>query len=643
MSGYRYFISAILITLLLFSPSSAYVKDIDAVTFKRGVSQYRNGSYYSAIDYFEKLLRNERSPYFNKALLMLSKVYLNIGRKTGRVKFLWRSLSYLQLYFSSSGKADWDYYQTKAKIFESLKFYERALTLYRISFLKAKSREQRIATTMGILRNAVFLKRYDIIDTYFILISTQKLNPLEEKEVRFIKGLILFFKGNYTEASKYFLPTYRQFESYLLENPEYYLLVAENLYRTGNYNLSEQLFRRIVSLTNDRYAIRKALLRLGDIEVRRGNTKLAVTYYYSIVSDYPKSDEAIIAKLKCISLMDDPRISYELSKTGVDAFKDPIKYVASTLVGYRSSYIGIFALADFGKLVLKLQSPELFDRLSWEISLIFPQQVKFEQREFLRQSWEPYILNIPYKRVCQLYRANPELFHKVFGLDVLISISKTLKRCGERKLRLKLLKFIVSNWKTDENRLLLAQALFEVKDFSGSLNVLGRVKRKDCRYYKLFGKDLLMLNAPIGWLVPKLSKSCSSNDPEFRALTILHMIKRNRVEKAYNLLSEELLSFYGKSATVKLALNRLSESLMMNGDYRKALKVLLPLSGKDEKNCYLNSLLLISLTRVDKMEEAEKVYGRLKGCRDSLSRVAATVYSSELIAGRKIGTLGKTQ
>jgi outer membrane protein assembly factor BamD (BamD/ComL family) len=75
------FFAIVLIALSLYIPSNAYVKDIDAKNFQRGVNQFRTGSYYTAIDYFNKLLKNPNSPYFSKALLMLSKVYLKIGRK----------------------------------------------------------------------------------------------------------------------------------------------------------------------------------------------------------------------------------------------------------------------------------------------------------------------------------------------------------------------------------------------------------------------------------------------------------------------------------------------------------------------------------------------------------------------------------
>jgi len=637
------FFAIVLIALSLYIPSNAYVKDIDAKNFQRGVNQFRTGSYYTAIDYFNRLLKNPNSPYFSKTLLMLSKVYLKIGRKTGEKKFLWRSLNYLQLYFLSRTRLDWDYYFTKAQVFESLKFYGRALNLYRISFLKSKSDEMKIKTTIGILRTAVFLRKKYLLDTYFILISTEKLKPEEEREIQFIKGLILFHDGKYKEATRYFLKTYRQYESYLLDNPEYYFLVAENLYRAGNLKLSEQLFRRIISLTKDKLAIRKALLRLGDIELAKGNEKLAVTYYYSVIYDYKNSDEAIIARLKCIALLDNPVIRYRLSKTDEEAFKTPVKYIANTLVIYRDSYIGLFALADLGKLVFKLKSKPLFDRLSWELSLIFPEQIKFEQKEFISNLWTPFIEKTSYQRICQIYRANPGFFEKVFNRDILISISKKLQQCGERKLRLKLLKFIANKWKGDRDKLLLAQALFEMKDFEASLSVLSKIEKlRNCNYYKLFCKNLLFSGKSVESLTLALSKACTGEDPEVLALKILDLLNRSETEKALQIskgFKEKLIEAYIKSATVKLAMNKLLEELLIKGDYEESLDFLIPLSKTLNRNCFINSMTIISLVRTDKMEAASEKVKLIEGCRDSLSKVASIIYNDELTFRRSSGNL----
>ncbi len=649
MSGFRLvskLLAVVVISAFLSVSSKAYVKDIDAKTFERGVEQFKVGSYYSAIDYFSKLTANPESPYFNRALLMLSKVYLKIGKKTGEKKFLWRSLSYLQLYFLSRGKGDWEYYFTKANIFESLKFYERALNLYRISFLKTNSDEKKIKTTIGIIRTSVFLRKNQIFKTYLILISTSKLQPEEEKEVQFIKGLALFHEGKYKKAIRYFMKTYRQYESYLLDNPEYYFLVAENLYRAGNLKLSEQLFRRIISLTRDKSTIRKALLRLGDIELNKGNEKLATTYYYSVISDYKGSDEAIVARLKCISLLDNPIVRYRLSKTEEEAFKDPVKYIAKTLVIYRDTYIGLFALADLGKLVFELKSKPLFDRLSWELSLIFPEQIKFEQREFISRLWAPFIEKTSHSRICQLYRANPGFFEKVFDRDILISISKKLKQCGERKLRLKLLKFIVNKWKDEESKLMLAQALFEVKDFNSSLSILSNIKKlRNCFYYKLLCKNLIFSGKRTDNVIPDLSRACGDNDTEVIALNILKLVNNRETDTAFKLsrkFKESLINAYRENPTVKVALNKLIERLILESRYTDSLAFLNPLT-ETTNNCLLNSLSVIALTRTDKMEAAGRKVQLIENCKDSISKVASIIYNSERILRRKDGYMESSE
>ena len=390
--------------LSLFLAASAYGKveiDRDGKLFERGVRQYRIGSYSTALNYFLELLRPD-SKYYKEALLMLAKTYYAIGKKTGMKRYLWQALNYLQLYFIEVGQRElpWDYYYTKARIYESLSFYEQALAVYRVAFLRAKTQEEKIKTTIGIIRTAVWSRRPDLVDEYLILVSSEKLSPEEEKELTFVKGLALFSEGKYREALPYFFNLYKKFEEYLIDNPDYYLLVAEDVYRIGRLTLAEQLFRRIASLTRDKEVVRKATLRLGDIELRRKNYKLSFVYYYSVIRDYPDSTEATVARLKVIPMMEIPEVKYRALLTKEEAFKEPIKYIASILVNYRTTYVGVYALADLGYLVFKLGSPEEpFRRLTWEVSLVFPEEVKFEQREFLRYLWEPYLLKLPQRRV----------------------------------------------------------------------------------------------------------------------------------------------------------------------------------------------------------------------------------------------------
>ncbi len=614
--------------------------DKEKVLFQKGLKQYRIGSYSTALEYFLKALK-PNSPFYRKSLLMLAKTYYAIGRKTGNKKYLWQALNYIQLYFMTFKENEalpWEYYYTKAKIYEALKFYEQALTLYRVAFLAAKTEEQKIETTIGIIRTAVWIRRPDMADEYYIIVSTSNfITPQEDKELEFVRGLMLFSKGRYKEALPFFFKVYRQYENYLIDNPEYYYYVAENVYRTGNLKFAEQLFRRILSLTKDHSIIRKAILRLGDIELRRGNRKLAFVYYYSVIRDYPKTQEAHVARLKIIPMMKHPEIKYRTELTKDKAFKDPVKYVAQILVNYRTTYVGVYALADLGYLVFKLGAPDVvFKRLTWEVSLVFPQQVKYEQREFFRFLWSPYLLSLPAKKMCELYRSNPEFFQEIFSRQVLLKIVSDLKMCDMRKLRINLLNFMIRKWNTDEDIILMARALFEDKEFKDALKFLSKVKDKNrCDYWKLLYEiNMFLPGRDVNGIEP-LKSACSESDVEVKAIEVYYFSEKGKINDAFNLLKGDkaLIKRYRNSMIVRAAIDKFLDSALLKEGYSFSYSLSKWLLEGSEKDCYTYSYFVISAVRLGKLEDAEKVVPTLKLCKDDFSKLAALIYDDAKMQG----------
>jgi len=629
----------VLFLFLFISTNSfgGYEVDKDWKIYQKGLRQYRIGSYSTALNYFLELLR-PGSKYYKDALLMLSKTYYAIGKKTGVKKYLWQALNYLQLYFIEveKGELPWDYYYTKARIYEALSFYEQALAVYRVAFLKARNKEEKIKTTVGIIRTALWVRRPDIVEEYFILISTERnLTKEEEKEITFIKGLALFSQGKYQEAFPYFFRLYKEYEDYLIDNPSYYLLVAENIYRLGKYTVAEHLFRRIISFTKDKEVIRRAILRLGDIEVKRGNDKLAFVYYYSVIRDYPDSLEAVVARLKIIPMMEKPEIKYRALLTKDKAFKDPIKYIANVLVNFRTTYAGIYALADLGYLVFKLDSPEMpFKRLTWEVSLIFPEEVKYEQREFIRYLWEPYLLRLPSDRGCSLYRSNPRFFQELFGRKVLLKFALDLKHCNMRRLRIGLLSFILKKWKDDDSKIMMARALFESKDFDEALKVLKSVKNKNrCDYLILKSELGIFLSLDLESF-KKLITKCKKDNLEVPSIAIYYLSEIGKIDLAFKEFvsyKKALVSRYEKELVVKAALNRLVEKSILEDKYRIAYEVSKTLYERGYRNCLIGSYLLISAVRLGKLSEAKEVYTAIDGCIDSMASLSKTVYQDTLL------------
>ena len=615
---------------------------LEAFIFKNALRDYSLGSYYEALDEFLQILKNPKSPFYKKSLLMLGKVYLQIAKRTGIKKYLWTADSYLNLYASKESELGWDYYYTKARVYETLEFYEKALAHYKRSLQKTENEEEQINSIIGILRVAVWLKKLDLVTKYTIVLNMTHLKKEQKKEVDFLKGMQLFVDEKYKEAFKYFLKTYREFESYLIDNPNYYYLVAETAYRKGDIKLAEQLFRRILNLIKNREVLKKVLLRMGDIGLKKGDIKTAVNYYYQLVSKYPKSKEAIVAKLKLISLM---YRDEKFKKMFADFFEENefIKnseiFVVKTLVKNRTNYIGRYALANFGVITFKLNSDKLYERLSWELSLISSDRMDYEQKEYIRDLWSSYLLVLEPKRVCQLYLSNEKFFKNVFYQNVLIKIAQSLKKCKKESKRLALLKFILDKWNTDQNRFLLAEALYDSEDYENSMKVLDKIKKRDCRYYKFYGKNCLMSDKSDKkclYMMRKSKEICKVTDFEAVILSKYSDILTNK-EVPFDFLkrySEKIAKNFEKNVIVQKFVKKYSEKLIENSNYRYLIKILEPIAQNLKNSCYINSLLAISYIRTGKMQYARDLIENIKKCDDLWAKIAINIYEAEKLGLR---------
>lgn len=610
--------------------------DLEKFIYKNALKDYSLGSYYEALDEFLQIVKNPKSPYYAKSLLMLSKVYLQIAKRTGIKKYLWTSLYYLNFYIPKAKKLDWDYYYTRGNIFETLGFYEKALADYKISLQKAPKNKE-IDSIIAILRVAAWLKKLDLVTKYEILVNMAQLEKNQKKELEFIKGMQLFMEEKYNEAFKYMLKTYREFESYLIDNPSYYYMVAESAYRKGDIQFAKQLFRRILNLIKNREVLKKSLLRMGDILLKQADINNALNYYYQLISTYPKSKEATVAKLKLISLIyRDEKLKKTLKKffPNQKFLEDPSGFVVTTLVKNRTNYIGRYALGNFGVIVFKLNSEKLYKRLEWELSLLSSNRMDYEQKEYINDLWSSYLLVLDSKKLCELYLSNENFFKKIFSQNVLIKISDSLKKCKKTTERLKLLKFILNKWRTDNNRFLFAKALFESGDYKNSVKVLETIKNKDCKYYKLYAKNCIMMNNKGDNCIKIMEKSlnmCGLNDFEAVILSkYADLLKDRDIEFQFiNRFSKKIAKDFKKDIIIRKFIEKYSQKLLEESKYEKLIKILEPISQNLKNSCYINSILAISYVRIGKMKYANSLIENLSKCNDSWSKTAKIIYESQ--------------
>ena len=565
-------------------------------------------------------------------MYLLAKIYIKIGRKTGIKKYFYTALSLLNLYAGVAKKLNWDYYYTKAYLFEVWGFYERAMNFYKFALYNAKNQKQEIKTLIGIIRTAVWLKKLDTVSAFAIRISIQQLLKQNTDEVQFLNGLILFEKGKYKEASKYLLKTYKYYETYLIDNPQFYYIVAENMYRIGKYKFAKQLFRKIIGTTQDLEIIRKAILRLGDIDVKQKDLISAFNHYYYLAQDYNNTKEAIIAKLKILSLKDKEPIKEKLAKIEDEDLKNPIKFVYQTLISNRNTPLGRYALGNFGQLILKYNSDFLIKKLSWELSVLETDRLSYEEKEYIRDLWKEKLINIEPKYLCELFKSNPRFFEVVFDENTLLKLAKKLGKCN-LDYRIHLYRFLAQKYKKDIYKLKLAESLFNKQKYKEALKVLKTIKKKNCQFYTVLSKVYIFSGKSLANLKKRLIRC---KNPESQIVVSYIQIDKN-LDDSIN-IAKENIKFLAKNYEEDIFIEKFIEKLITKtfekNKYQQVLNILKTLSEKYKEDCNINSWYIIAMIRANKEKLPD--INVIKNCSNNWSKVANEIYQDyQLTRGMK--------
>ncbi len=630
----------LLLVVILFSFSTAaqkntYTKEDYKKLYEEALRYYKIKSYYSALTTLFKITKDKKNPYYVPSAYLLAKVYIKLGKKTGIKKYFNYALYLLNTYLAFKKNVGWDYYYTKGNLFEAWGFYERAMFFYKTSLFMANDKQKYIDSLIGILRTAIWFNKLDIVTQYAIKISIKDILKREDNpEIRFLKGLLYFNQKKYQKAYKYLYNTYKQNEEYLIDNPDFYYIVAENMYRIGKYNFAKQLFRRIVSITQNLEIIRKSILRLGDIEIKQRDYPSAFNHYYYLATDYKGTKESIIAKLKIIAYNDIPDFQKRIQKSDDEDLKNPLKFVLKTLIINRNTRLGRYALADFGKIIFKYNSQLLYKKLSWELSVLEVDRMSYEEKEFFRNIWSSKLLDIKPKWLCLLYDSNKKFFLKVFDKNYLLNLSNRLAKCSMEE-KIDLLKKILEIYKDDNTKFELAKAYYEIEMYKESIKILKNIKNKNCNYYILLAKNYVMLDQ---WKnLRKLLKNIQKcKNPEKELLIAVYNLKRNIITKTQKIINKNLkliIKNFEKPFYKKLIyLN--ADKLIFYGKYNYLLQVSKALSEIYKKDCDVNSWLLIANVRLSNYEELDKIFANLKACETKWSLVAKNLYEDLLVERR---------
>ncbi len=612
------------------------------IVYHNAIHDFRIGSYYEALDEFSYLTKFPDSPYYLPSLFMLANTYLYIGKRTGEKRYLWAAQNYLNTYLAKGGKKDANYYYLKANILENLGFYERAMANYEIALTKAQKKRKKLKVLMGLLRSAVQLHKMDMATRYLLILSIESLQPKAKKELDFLRGMFYFAQKDYTKALKYFRKTYKEFESFLIENPEYYYLVAETAYRYGDLQFANQLFRRILNYVKNKEVLQKALLRLGDIKFLEQEYQEAAAYYIRLIKNYPNTKYAVIAKLKLLYLVhENQKLRFYIKKYMPEAsfLKDPQKFVVTTLVKNRNNYLGLFALANFGMIVFDLDADSLYKRLEWEISLVAPGRLEYEHIEYFRRLWREYLLHkLPLRRLCGLYSSNPDFFFKVFRSDVLLRIAKALKNCKKEYAYLRLLKKLAVTHNKESIWLTYAKALYEAGKYEEAQKALEHIVHKDCIYYKLYAALCFMQDRQCPGLERKLAQTCGEKELYTHIFRVLASLPKQKIPVDFLKLYKKIFSQkYATDPVVKKFVQLLAKQLLEQERYADLIDLLGPIAKNIEKDCFLNGILSLSYIRLGKIKYAQEMLSRSKECNSSWYILAKNALEDAQVAQKAEG------
>jgi len=629
---YAFIINIVFLINLLFY-SQSFSKENPRDFINKALKEYNVGSYYSALENVSKALSiaDKKSKDYRQALLLSAKIYRSIGQKTGMKQYLWDSVYFLNWYIAFGGEANKDYYYTKGLVYERLGFYERALTNYKIALFSSNSSNLTNKIILGIMRTSILLGNIDNITKYIIYLTP--LESKESKELSFIMGMRAFYLKDYETAFEYFKDTIINFEDYLLDNPEFYYTVAETAYRLKNYNLAKSIFRKIISYVKNDDVIRKSYLRLGDIASIENDKMEAFQNYLIVINRFPETQENTVARLKMLALgLKYPELENKIKS--IKQLEDPIRFIVRTLISNRTNYIGKYALGNFGVLVFQNPTDFLFNRLSYELSLIYPANFTYEQAEYIANLWTKYLLKLSPDKLRMLYLSNPKFFKDIFDRDVLDKILTSLSDEKDIKQKIDLLKFMAEKYQEDKYYIELAKAFISDKKYNYALDTLEKVKNKNCDYYifTIVAKSNMKMDYKEE--LNSIQNKCDMENLPFYIAFDYYYYSINNYEKLTELIDKNKTQFietYEKNDIFNNKINSLIENLFKMKKYNEVANILNKIDFKKLKKeniCKFASMSIISKIKTKKTENIELYYNYLASCNDELSIIAKEIYES---------------
>lgn len=213
----------------------------------------------------------------------------------------------------------------KASLYGDVGFNIEALTEYGGLLRLAPQGKFNVAAMFA--RAQIYIAQQKFQLAYNELEKILLLYP-NRREVRDVKYLIAesyFDRGQYEVAAAIFNEAIKQWPTFPKTHPATFLKIAETNFKLGNKRKAMEDWFSIVNLFPTALEGRKAMLRIGEVYGESNQQKAAAATFERLIRQYPKNNEAILARLRLASLgVENPELVKDSVIFDYQAFADPL-------------------------------------------------------------------------------------------------------------------------------------------------------------------------------------------------------------------------------------------------------------------------------------------------------------------------------
>ena len=275
----------------------------DTAVFKKCLGCYKTQNWYSAIEKIKHLIKKyPEGKYTEKAYFLLIKSYEKLSARSISNQFN----EIKKHYENALNKFSESNYVPEAllsigNIYFKIKNYYEALGYYNLVIKKDKDSVSAVKALMNKV-NILLLrdKREDALSALTVLEDITSLSPKmpERIEAKKIKAKILYEMNRFYDSLNILNKLKQTDPENIIKFPEISLYLGYNYYQLGDNIRSRKNLFRFYNSCPGREVNHLILTQIGDTYKNEGLLQDAVKIYRMVLERYPKTDGAIISKIR---------------------------------------------------------------------------------------------------------------------------------------------------------------------------------------------------------------------------------------------------------------------------------------------------------------------------------------------------------